>query len=879
MRERGTSAGAARSANVASRARFACRAVVAWALVAAFVPDVWAGAPTPVVSAQDAASAAPVAPRVDLARFAELMRAWRGGDDSVLAEWRAVADRCAESESRPELRSLVEFFARLSPDERRRGLALEARFDALRAEVVRSAGMGVDAWRTTRARLFVDLEALVADATDAADPTPGARARSLRAKLRATRIAQDPEMLAAERAEWLDLGQRDAEEALRAFDRASMMPPQLEPLESLAGIELAREHRERASDLYVDLRDLARRVRQSRYEAAALVGLARLAQEAGDLQDSARLLSELARIANPKNDWELAKRQGQFLLSIDEPRRAAEFLATNEPKERSQRTEWHVLMEGALVRAGDTAAARIHVDALTADAADSELAALARADAMLHQDDVPAARVALQVVADPLRLPPRLQADYHRLDGRLRLVQGEAEQAAHAFERALSVGDSIEARLGPSLATSPTASVMGETIGLETVALLAGVRVSQGRALEAAALIEDRQLHALRSAITGGAPAPVTVDVVRAWAQSYEFGLITWVVGADTSVVIHVGRDGSAVGATIPHGRTAIAAAARRLREAAIAKDVERTRELGHEIQSVILPSVITDRIGANPASDLGRVLLCTHGPMEELSFALLPLVSDVSVRRVVPVELPGLLDSARGPATTREELVRWSVLGDPTAGDGMSSLPGAGAEIDEVVASTRATFVRAGERFDRAAMIEALTSGRALHVATHLRTDSLRADTRRTDSPRVDSPRAASAANGAFATVADARFASAAFELSNGERFDVADLRRVAPRLPLAVLSACETGGGQFVDAQASLGVAHAFLESGTRNLIVTSWPVEDRAARAFATHFHAALAKGHSPSRALVIARESLRASGASTADWAAFAIVGRD
>jgi CHAT domain-containing protein len=94
-----------------------------------------------------------------------------------------------------------------------------------------------------------------------------------------------------------------------------------------------------------------------------------------------------------------------------------------------------------------------------------------------------------------------------------------------------------------------------------------------------------------------------------------------------------------------------------------------------------------------------------------------------------------------------------------------------------------------------------------------------------------------------------------------------------------LAVLDACETAEGRFVDAEGLQGVARAFLESGTRNLVVTLWPVEDQAARAFAEEFHRQLIAGRRPSEAVTEGRARLRARGFPSADWAAFRLVGRD
>jgi CHAT domain-containing protein len=92
-------------------------------------------------------------------------------------------------------------------------------------------------------------------------------------------------------------------------------------------------------------------------------------------------------------------------------------------------------------------------------------------------------------------------------------------------------------------------------------------------------------------------------------------------------------------------------------------------------------------------------------------------------------------------------------------------------------------------------------------------------------------------------------------------------------------VIDACETAEGRFVDAEGLQGVARAFLESGTRNLLVTLWPVEDQAARAFAEKFHQELIAGRRPSEAAAAARIHLRSRGFPAADWAAFRFVGRD
>jgi CHAT domain-containing protein len=159
---------------------------------------------------------------------------------------------------------------------------------------------------------------------------------------------------------------------------------------------------------------------------------------------------------------------------------------------------------------------------------------------------------------------------------------------------------------------------------------------------------------------------------------------------------------------------------------------------------------------------------------------------------------------------------------------------------------------VSVGQHFDRAAFERALRSKECLHVATH---------------PEFGPGGSR------------AHFPSSGLRLSEGARISAREIADLGPNLPLVMLSACETGGGRYADGEGLFGIARAFLEGGTRNLVVTLWPVEDLAARDFSLAFHRALLAGMSPSRAVSAARGELRAAGRSSADWAAFRFLGRD
>jgi hypothetical protein len=355
----------------------------------------------------------------------------------------------------------------------------------------------------------------------------------------------------------------------------------------------------------------------------------------------------------------------------------------------------------------------------------------------------------------------------------------------------------------------------------------------------------------MRVSTSGRSGARIDERAVREWAAAYDAGLVTWVVGADTTVVVHVSRSGEARGAVVQLGRRVLEGGVRRLREVAIANDARTLQEYAAEIQAALFPDEIADAL----ARGSGRMLVCAHGPLERLPFELLPLFRAGDASAFVPVVLPGLVEASPGAAPASHAGLEWSIAGDPVDARGAARLPGVRAEIAELKALHPNAVARCGSAFDRAALLELLASGRALHVATHLTSD-------RSKTSSIDT-----------------RLAHAAFEMSRGAPVGVRDILDERPRLPLAVLSACDSAGGDFIDGEAALGVAKAFLESGTRNLLVTSWPVEDEAARRFAVAFHRALQAGERPSVAAVTAREALRAAGAPVADWAAFRLLGRD
>jgi len=86
----------------------------------------------------------------------------------------------------------------------------------------------------------------------------------------------------------------------------------------------------------------------------------------------------------------------------------------------------------------------------------------------------------------------------------------------------------------------------------------------------------------------------------------------------------------------------------------------------------------------------------------------------------------------------------------------------------------------------------------------------------------------------------------------------EVADLDL---RARLTVLSACNTGNGEYFAGEGLMGMGRAFMEAGSARVIVSLWPVESFSTQRLMELFYAHLARGESEDRALWLAQRDLR------------------
>ena len=92
-----------------------------------------------------------------------------------------------------------------------------------------------------------------------------------------------------------------------------------------------------------------------------------------------------------------------------------------------------------------------------------------------------------------------------------------------------------------------------------------------------------------------------------------------------------------------------------------------------------------------------------------------------------------------------------------------------------------------------------------------------------------------------------------------------------------LVVLSACNTGLGDVVCGQGVMGLARAFIIAGAQAVIMSLWPIGDKATRELMVDFYTLMMSGSSPVQALQNAMQNLKSRDHRPAGWAAFVLHG--
>lgn len=85
-------------------------------------------------------------------------------------------------------------------------------------------------------------------------------------------------------------------------------------------------------------------------------------------------------------------------------------------------------------------------------------------------------------------------------------------------------------------------------------------------------------------------------------------------------------------------------------------------------------------------------------------------------------------------------------------------------------------------------------------------------------------------------------------------------EIRQLELAADLVVLSACRTVLGEDIHGEGLVGLTHAFLAAGARQVVATLWDVDDRATAELMGHFYRELSRGRTPSRALSLAQAAM-------------------
>ncbi len=827
-------------------------------------------------------------------RFKAVFERWRAGNADSLTSVREIADEMCRDLNRCDVPRIVEHYARLTPEERAAGMRLEQQVNDLRIRLGRAYAEGVQnaEWEALRVEIEAGVELAWTHSRSLADHGARAQASSLRAEYFVARLEKrDAQLVAGERAEIAQQIETDARDALADFADFGIVRAALYPQLSLARIEQFRGRLVFARAAFNALAESAAAVGDTDRRVDAYQGMLSIANERADEIEGDRCLEALATLRHADKDWPLARAWAMRLIHRDRAGEALEFLdefrapdADDNSSTGSQtRREIPFFRAMAYLREGNLESARSEAEQaarVKSVGVNRQLLEARELRFLEARIDLAAGKAqdAITSMADPLlleALSPHEEGAARTLLGQARLAQGDALGAVTELKRALQLADLerqralVEPLLAPDEARRFNFIGEWEGAGLESVALLTHAHLALGDALLAALTSENWQSRSLRGdddelavqLARSGLPSqgkPLASDELRAWAGTTELGLVTWIFGADSGAVVHVkiGVDGKldCAGERIDLGREDLRDAVRRLRERAIAGS--NAGALVQDIQRALFPQSVLAHIG-RPHSDRDRLLVLLHGPLESLPIEMLGLGERKFDDELCLLALPGLPAGQPGERLTPKDFERWRLLGSPVDGADSDAqpkvlLPGAGAELAELAKLHPTAGLVQGANFRRPALEFALLAQDCLHIATHLEVKPN--ETR-------------------------SRFPAAGLRLDDGDVMSALEIGLLTPRLPLVVLSACESGGGRYADGEGLFGVARAFLEGGTRNLVVTLWPVEDQAAREFALAFHRALAEGTAPSQATRTARRHLISLGRNSADWAAFRFLGRD
>ena len=299
---------------------------------------------------------------------------------------------------------------------------------------------------------------------------------------------------------------------------------------------------------------------------------------------------------------------------------------------------------------------------------------------------------------------------------------------------------------------------------------------------------------------------------------------------------------------------------------------LEKAARLVHELLST------TDRTLAEPRTDAAlaelsrlllapvadrlagqRLLVVPDGALSYVPFAALPLPGSgtplIVAHEIVELPSASTLSALRRRSRRPAPPGVVAVVADPDYADDLPPLPFSGEEAAAIrkLAPSGLHFEALGSDASRQTVLSGVLAGyRIVHFATHGVIDS--------EHPALSGLALAGRRQEAF--------------------LPAYEIRRLRLPADLVVVSACRTALGKEVRGEGLMGLTQSFFQAGTRRVMVSLWPVDDRAtAELMERFYHHLLAEGRPPAAALRVAQISLRQTPPfqSPSSWAGFVLQG--
>lgn len=268
-----------------------------------------------------------------------------------------------------------------------------------------------------------------------------------------------------------------------------------------------------------------------------------------------------------------------------------------------------------------------------------------------------------------------------------------------------------------------------------------------------------------------------------------------------------------------------------------------------HKRYNDLLGGGLTDQLAALRSQGKTHIYVWPHGPLHFMPYHLVgpenaPLAADWTITYLSALQL---LDPAREWTADLKELASFGIDFQPGNAKGLPAMLGAEAEASDVAGTADATALT-GAAVSKAAVLDALSTHRRVHIATH----------------------------------GELPVSAPSFQClhlgGDAERLYAYEILRLNLRgVDLVTLSACETSLGRFDVSDNARGFSASLLIAGVSTIVGTLWPVDTHCARRFFVRLYSELHAGSTKGDAFRTAQTAVRKAFPHYRDWGAFYLLG--